>query len=144
MQYLNLLPDSFSASRTTIMTLTVRNYTISYVPVKVYTRAGDSQVRQLRDGIGTMLLMIRMILLFNPMRFFVLPSAILCILGIVYGTVITLLVGQGFPVGGLLLITVGFLNFIFGLICNQISCLRMELFEGLDSIAPYRVPHKDN
>jgi len=73
-RYLHLLPDGFSASTTTTICLVQRGYEVEFVPITAHKRAGRSTVRPLRDGLNTIWLMVRLILLFNPQRFFLPPA----------------------------------------------------------------------
>lgn len=132
--YLHLLPDGFSASTTTTMILLSRNYDITYVPIATARRIGKSQVSQIRDGYSTTMLIVRLILLFNPMKFFSWFSFTVVGLGSIYATYKLVQTGaqEGLSVGSLLIILSGVLSFIFGLICDQIASLRLERFENVN------------
>ena len=134
LRYLHLLPDGFSASTTSSMVFMVRNYQVRYIDIRVRARTGKSQVHQLRDGSATLLLITRTLLLFNPMRFFLPFSLIFLILGGGYGLFKLYQVGFGLSPGSLLILFIGIMAFVFGLICDQISALRLERFEDKESI----------
>jgi hypothetical protein len=53
-------------------------------------------------------------------------GANLAALGLVYGVAVSLIRGQGFPVGAMLAVVLGVLLCMLGLIADQISQLRME------------------
>jgi glycosyltransferase involved in cell wall biosynthesis len=137
MRYLYLLPDGFSASTTMTMIFMTRGYEVKYIDIKVKPRKGKSQVHQLRDGTATIMLILRILLLFNPMRFFLPVSTLFIFLGVVYGAHKLYETGVGLSVGSLLIIFVGLLSFIFGLLCDQISSLRLERFESIDGFRRY-------
>lgn len=143
LRYIHLLPDKFSATTTMTMIMLVRNYTVVYIPITVRKRVGVSQVRQFRDGLGALLLLVRMILLFNPMRFFLPLGVFLLVPGMIYGMVMLYLVGIGFPVGGLLIILTGLLSLVFGLVCDQISAMRLELFERQNEYNRYKMDNDE-
>ncbi len=134
LRYLHLLPNGFSASTTMTMAFLARNYSVRYLPIKSNKRIGKSSVNQLRDGYGTIVLMLRMIILFNPMKFFGLFSFVFISIGSVYGMVKLIETGVGLSSGALLILFIGLLGFIFGLLCDQISSLRMERFEMPDAM----------
>lgn len=136
-RYLYLLPDGFSASTTMTMIFMTRGYEVKYVDIRVKPRKGKSQVHQLRDGTATIMLILRILLLFNPMRFFLPCSTLFIFLGVVYGAYKLYDTGTGLSVGSLLIIFVGLLSFIFGLLCDQISSLRLERFESIDGFRRY-------
>jgi glycosyltransferase involved in cell wall biosynthesis len=130
LRYLHLLPDSFSASTTTTMILVVRGYDVVYIPIQAKRREqGRSQVRQLKDGGNTIMLMLRIMLLFNPTRFFIPFSVVFVGLGTAYGVYKIFDVGLGLSSGSLLLILIGLLSFVLGLLFDQISSLRLEKLE---------------
>jgi hypothetical protein len=132
MRYLHLLPDGFSASTTSTLIMISRGYRVKYTPIKVAGRVGKSTVRQLRDGMNTIMLIIRIITLFNPLRIFLPFSAVSTLFGIAYGIYKLLTVKQGFPVGGFLFIFLGVISFFFGILTDQISELRKERFEDIE------------
>jgi len=137
--YLHLLPNGFSASTTTTMIMLCRNYEVLYENICVKQRKGKSQIKQIRDGHATILTILRTLLLFNPMKFFTPFSVFFCTIGFIYSGYKLLDVGLGLPVGGLLIIFVGLLGFIFGLLCDQIASIRLEKYEDPDSYKSYRL-----
>jgi glycosyltransferase involved in cell wall biosynthesis len=129
LRYLHLLPNGFSASTTTTICLLQRGYDVVFHPVQTRERIGKSTVRQIRDGFNTIFLMIRLIVLFNPLRFFVPPSILLVLIGLIYGLSLALIKGNGVPTLSLLLVMTGLIAMMFGLLADQISSLRKEMFE---------------
>lgn len=133
MRYLHLLPNGFSASTTTTVCLMQRGYDVEFAPIRARERVGKSTVKQLRDGINTMYLIVRLIILFNPTRFFIPPAAFMVLLGLIYGFSKAFRLHQGFPVLALLLVSTGVITAMFGLLADQISSLRREMYEKDES-----------
>jgi len=130
LRYLHLLPNGFSASTTTTICMIQRGYNVEFVPITTRPRAGGrSTVRKFRDGMNTIRLMVRLIVLFSPERFFLPPAVTLILVGIVYGLWRAMTVGHGIPVLALLLVMTGMITGLFGVMADQISTLRIELFE---------------
>lgn len=127
-QYLHLLPRGFGASTLTTLLMIEGSHYGETIPITVTRRYGKSTVRQLRDGLRTLQIVLHIVLLFKPLKFFGLIGALLILTGGVYGMTKALLVGLGFPVLGSLLIILGVQSFFFGLLCDQISALRRERF----------------
>lgn len=127
--YLSLLPDSYSASLTSTILFAKLRHKIEFIPVKVSRRVGSSSVRQVRDGPRTMLLAVRLMALFDPLRIF-LPVA-LTVMGIsmLYSIHEALTKGLGVPVLGATGFLVGLVFFFMGLICDQLSALRLEVLQ---------------
>ena len=128
-RYLHLCPDGFSISTTMTLALLSRGYAVDFVPVNVRERQGDEKSKvSVVTGLKTILLVLRLMTLFNPLRIFVPASALSILAGIVWG-VPFLLDGSGLTIGSMLLILLGTLLFFFGLIADQISALRLERYE---------------
>ncbi len=123
--YLPIVPDRFSASLMTTLILLERRYPIAFMPVTTNARVGSSTVR-LRDGFDAILILLRAIMLFAPIRVFLPMGFWLAAIGVVYGAMIALIAGAGFPVAGMLLIVVGLLSMMLGLVADQISQMRLS------------------
>lgn len=122
--YLGLIPDRFSASLVTTLIMIERRYPISFEPVHTNPRIGNSTVR-IKDGFDAILVLIRSVLLFAPMRFFLPIGGWLVGLGALYSLVLAVMLGHGLPVAGMLAIVVGLLVVMLGLIADQVSQLRL-------------------
>lgn len=129
-RYVNLLPDGFSFSTTSTVVFAKFGHRLVFVPVEVRRRLGKSSVRLLRDGYNTLLLVIRLIALFDPLRVFVPPAFGLMAFGVVYGVYkyATLPVYTGLSVGALSLFLTGVMVFLLGVVCDQIAALRLERY----------------
>jgi glycosyltransferase involved in cell wall biosynthesis len=129
MRYLHLLPNGFSASTTITVCVMQRGYDVEFVPITTRERVGKSTVKQFRDGLNTIYLIIRLIVLFNPTRFFLPPALAMIVTGLAYGFFKAFQFHRGFPVLALLLVSTGFITAMFGLLADQISSLRREMYE---------------
>jgi glycosyltransferase involved in cell wall biosynthesis len=127
LRYLALLPDSFSASMTSTMMLIEEGYPFDFEDIQVGERIGTSKV-QLGDGFFTLALVLRMVMLFAPLRIFLSLGGFFVASGTVYGLWRAISTGRGLPVAGLLLIVTGVLLLMFGLVADQISRLRLSQF----------------
>ena len=125
LRYLPLLPDGFSASLTSTTIMIERNHPMAFHPITMGARVGTSKVR-IRDGFGTLMLRLRIVMLFAPLRIFLRLGVNVAAAGLVYGIAVSLIRGQGFPTAAVLGVVVGFLLCMLGLIADQISQLRME------------------
>ncbi|OGQ16974.1 MAG: hypothetical protein A3B70_01720 [Deltaproteobacteria bacterium RIFCSPHIGHO2_02_FULL_40_11] len=122
----NLLPDGFSASTTTTVYAICHHYSVHYVPIHIRPRIGKSSVRQFADGFRVLLLLIRLSVMFKPLQFFLPLSFFFILSGTLYGLWKSLLVHQGIPVGGGLLIILGFHCFFFGLLADGMKYSRSK------------------
>jgi glycosyltransferase involved in cell wall biosynthesis len=129
LRYLHLLPRGFGASTITTLLMLERGYFGGEVPIVVRKRVGKSTVRQVRDGFHTLLLLLRIFLLFKPLQFFGGLGALMVLIGGGYGLWKAFSLGQGFPILGALVVILGIQSFFFGLLADQVSALRRERFE---------------
>jgi glycosyltransferase involved in cell wall biosynthesis len=123
-RYLGLIPDRFSSSLVTTLVMLERRYPIAFEPIVTNPRIGYSTVR-FRDGFEAILQLVRAVLLFAPMRFFLPLGLWSLLIGIVYSVSLAILAGRGIPIAGMLLILAGMLIIVLGLLADQISQLRL-------------------
>jgi glycosyltransferase involved in cell wall biosynthesis len=126
-RYMHLCPAGFSFSTTITVALLSRGYAIDYVPIEVIKRVGKSTVK-ISTGFQTILLMLRLSSLFNPLRVF-LPLAMFLILLGVGWTIPYVIKGNGVTVAALAAMITGVLLFAVGLVCDQVAQLRLERYE---------------
>jgi glycosyltransferase involved in cell wall biosynthesis len=79
--YLHLLPRGFSCVTTLTMSFLSNGYSIKYVPIEYSVRAGESKFHWWKDTKRYLLQVVRMTLMWEPMRVFGPPAAILGIVG---------------------------------------------------------------
>ncbi len=124
LRYLCLLPDKYSASMTSTIIMIERKYPFIFHPITINQRLGESKVA-LSDGFEALILVLRAITLFSPIRVFLRLSILLLSVGIVYGLIKALITGLGFSVLSAILIMAGLIIGVLGLIADQISQMRL-------------------
>jgi len=125
---LPLLPDGFSFSTTSTLAYMKLGRSVGFLPVETRRRVGVSTVNPLRDGYRTIMLIVRLMALFDPLQVFLPVAMALVSLGLVYGVAWGIVQGRGIPVGAMVLITTGLVSFLLGVVCDQISALRLERY----------------
>ena len=128
-RYYGLLPDRFSASLTSSMIIFERGYPFAFQDITLAPRTGTSKVR-LNDGFEALTLVLRMVMLFAPLRIFLAPGLLLFMAGSLYSLAMALIRGAGFPPLGVLVTITGLLLCMLGLIADQISQLRLGQLSG--------------
>ena len=128
-RYLHLLPSGFSASTTTTILMLERGYRVRWVPVTTQTREGRSSVRQIRDGSRTIMLILHLVNLFHPLRFYLPVSLGMLFVGAAYGIIRAVIGGRGLPMLAAIMIVLAIQAFFFGLLADQISAIRKERYE---------------
>lgn len=123
-----LFPNGFSFSTTSTIAFFNLGYNLVYAPIKTNRRVGKSTVKQIRHGSSTILLILRLIVLFNPLKVFIPVSIITLLIGIVYEIIygIILIPGIKFLPTSLLTVLIGIMLFFFGLVVDQVSELRKQ------------------
>lgn len=70
MEFLHILPSGFSFTTTITMAALNNGYIVEYVPVDYLKRTGSSKIRPIRDTLNFVILILRMTLLFRPLKIF--------------------------------------------------------------------------
>ena len=126
--YLPLLPNGYSASITSTMVLLERGYPLAFHSIAAHPRIGYSKVK-IGDGFIAMMLVMRIVMLFGPLRVFLGSGLILIVAGSVYGLTLAFRHRLGIPTGAVVVVLTGMLLMVFGLIADQVSQLRLSLYD---------------
>jgi glycosyltransferase involved in cell wall biosynthesis len=128
-RYLKLLPDSYSASMTSLIIMLERGYPIGFSKVTLNQRIGQSKVT-LNDGYRAIIIMLRTIMLFAPLRIFMTVGLSLITISVLYSLLIIATVSIGVPVLGATGIIIGVLILLQGLLADQLSQIRLNEIES--------------
>lgn len=123
--FLNILPNGFSASTTLTLAMFKAGLDVKYVPIKVNKRIGKSTVKQTKHGLQTILLMLRVIMLFNPLKVFFPISIGLSLITVIWGLNDIISNHKITNSSVVLFITTVFI-FCFGLLADQIAAIRRD------------------
>lgn len=123
--YAELLPDGFSASATSLVIYLKQNLQVDFMPIDTRKRVGKSSVSIVKDGLNVLLLITRLVAFYDPIRLFLIPSIALAVLGSVYSLFVIATQGLGLPVLGALVLLVALILFFIGIVCDQVSAIRM-------------------
>ncbi len=82
MQYIHHLPPGFSCVTTLTMSFLSNGYTVRYVPIDYFPRAGTSKFHWLRDTRRYLLQVVRMTLSYNPLKVFLPIGLVLLTVGL--------------------------------------------------------------
>jgi len=124
-EFIHLLPNGFSTPTTTTLAFIKAGYSVRFEPVDAARRAGSSKIRLGSDGLGFVLILLKVITIFSPLRIFLPISAGAFVLGAGYG-VWTIATQSHVTNSSVLLILLSVVIFLVGLISEQISSLRFE------------------
>ena len=120
---LHIMPNGFSFSTTSTLAFLKEGYSIGTIPITVEERVGrSSNVKFFKDGAKTIMLILRIIMLFNPLKIFFPASFIITAAGIAFG-IYGYLVAERFSNGAIVLTILGMFLFFIGLVADQISIM---------------------
>ena len=80
-RFFGIFPDGFSFTTTITLAALTNGYRVEFIPINYYKRTGQSSIKPLRDFLGFILLIIRLIVYFKPLNVFLPVSAVLLLVG---------------------------------------------------------------
>ncbi|TAK19707.1 MAG: glycosyltransferase family 2 protein [Acidobacteria bacterium] len=125
MEFIHLLPNGFSTPTTTTLSFIKAGYNVRFEPISVEMRVGTSKIKLARDGSKFVLIIIRVMTIFSPLRVFLPVSAASFFLGAAYA-VWTIATQRHVTNSSVLLIVLAVLLFAVGLVSEQIATLRFD------------------
>ncbi|MFH2101948.1 MAG: glycosyltransferase family 2 protein [Chloroflexota bacterium] len=124
-RYLYLCPDSMAFSDIITLVFINRGNLVIEHPISINPRLGGRSTISVMTAFETILEILNIAMLFNPMRIFLPVSFLSIIAGTIWGLPI-ILAGRGVSVGALAAIVVGAIFFCIGLIAEQLSAIRIS------------------
>ncbi len=123
---LHIMPNGFSFSTTSTLAYIKEGYNISSLPIDVSRREGRrSSLRPVKDGTRTLMLLFRIIMLFNPLKVFLPASIGIFLAGFGFG-IYGYLAFERYSNGALILTVLGMFLFFIGLLADQISIMNRK------------------
>ena len=124
MKFMHILPNAFSFT-TTITLCCIKNaYNVVYIPIRIIPRkTGKSSIKSLRDGFKFTLIIIRIIMLFSPLRIFMPISLFVLIPGMLHLFYVGIIF-RNITDKAILCVISGILLFCFGLLSDQLAQIR--------------------
>jgi glycosyltransferase involved in cell wall biosynthesis len=126
LRYLHLMPKGFSFSTTSTLAMLKGDHQIKWIPIKTTKRIGTSTVKQLKHGPETIMLMLRLTVLFDPLRVFLPVSGILILLAAIMTCLNFILYRRAVPASAVFLGISAVIVFMLGLLTDQVSAIRRE------------------
>jgi glycosyltransferase involved in cell wall biosynthesis len=120
LEIIHLLPNGFSYPTTSCLAFLKAGYNVAFVPIRAHKRIGRSKIRALRDGVKFLLIILKIVTLYSPLKVFFPIASASFLLGLGYGAWNVVVHGK-IPMGSALLIQLAVVVFLFGLISEQIA-----------------------
>ena len=126
LKMMHIMPNGFSFSTTSTLGFMKEGYNIATFPIVVEERVGrKSNVKFIKDGSKTLMLLLRIIMLFNPLKIFLPVSLLFGAGGLAFG-IYGYIAFERFSNGAMILTVFGMILFFIGLIADQISLLNRK------------------
>jgi len=90
LKFIKILPNNFSFSTTITLSMLTNAMSVKFIPIDYNKRTGKSKIKPVRDTLNFIMLIIRTVLYFNPLKVF-LPISVLIFLSAVLVFVYSLL-----------------------------------------------------
>lgn len=124
-EFVHMLPNGFSTPTTTTLAFIKAGYNVAFEPITARPRIGTSKIKLARDGGKFILIMMRVMTIFSPLRVFLPVSGASFVLGSAYA-VWTIATQRHVTNSSVLLIVLAVLLFAVGLVSEQIATLRFD------------------
>lgn len=125
LENISILPNGFSFTTTITLAMLMSGYALKYVPIETEVRSNKSKskIRPVSDGLNFILLIVRTISLFNPLKVFLPIAATFMVIGLL-DLLYEIIVNFNVSSASILLIISSIVIFFFGILADQISALR--------------------
>jgi glycosyltransferase involved in cell wall biosynthesis len=117
---IHLLPNGFSYPTTSCLAFIKAGHNVAFEPIRARVRVGTSKIRALRDGGKFLLIILKIVTLYRPLRVFFPVSLLSLVVGVGYGAWNVWARGK-IPMGASLCVQLAVVVFLFGLISEQIA-----------------------
>lgn len=84
LKYFHIISDGFSFTTTITLAMLVNGYNVSFEPIDYAHRKGHSKIRPVHDTFNFLILIIRTIAFFNPLKVFIPVSLLLFLIAVTY------------------------------------------------------------
>jgi glycosyltransferase involved in cell wall biosynthesis len=120
LEIIHLLPNGFSYPTTSCLALLKAGYNVTFEPITARARVGKSKICALRDGVKFLLIILKIVTLYRPLKVFFPVSLSALLMGIVYGAWNVYHHGK-IPMGAAIALQLAVVVFLFGLVSEQIA-----------------------
>ena len=124
-EFLHLLPNGFSTPTTTTLSFVKAGYNVHFEPITVGARLGKSKIRLVSDGARFLMILLKVITVFSPLRIFLPIAGAFFALGTGYA-IWTTFWRHDITDSSVLLLVLAVVIFLVGLVSEQISTMRSE------------------
>jgi glycosyltransferase involved in cell wall biosynthesis len=127
----HLFPQRFSYPTTSTLALIKCGYNIKYFPINIKTRQfGASKIKLFKDGIQFTTIIIKIIVLFEPIKVFLPISLVSFLLALIAMIISIVQVNRLYiPNSTVILFVLGILSFLLGLLAEHLTAIQLAIIE---------------
>ena len=126
-KFVDILPSKFSYPTTSTLTFLKYGYNVKFVPIDVKTRqTGKSKINVIKDGWKFFAIILKIIIIFEPLKVFLPVSVISFLLGVISTAISIINAGRlTIPNSAVFLFLMSVLILLLGFVSEQIATLQM-------------------
>ena len=121
-EFLHLLPNGFSTPTTITLSFVKAGYSVRFEPITVSPRLGVSKIKLVSDGARFLMILLKVITIFSPLRVFLPIAAAFFTFGAGYA-IWTTFTRHDITDSSVLLLVLAVVIFLVGLVSEQISTM---------------------
>jgi glycosyltransferase involved in cell wall biosynthesis len=126
-KYLYLCPNSMAFSDIITLIFINQRHKVIEEPILIKERQGGKSTIGIQTAFQTVMEILNIIIMFNPMKIFLPISLFSFIIGGAW-SIRFILMGRGFPVASSIILTSSVITFLLGLVAEQLSKIRINLY----------------
>ncbi len=123
-RYMNILPDGLSFTSTLTLIILSEGFPVKYVPINYHARKGHSKFHPVTDTLNLLILVMRTILYFNPLKIFIPLSLFLALVALALALFSIFYIGKFMDVTTVVIFLAALQVFILGLLADLITKVR--------------------
>lgn len=127
-KHLKFCPDSMAFSDVITLSFLSSKHLVVETPIEIMPRTTGKSTITFNTAIETIIEIVNIVMVFNPLRIFLPVSLLLFLVGFGWGLPIVLM-GRGVSVGAMLALVSGGLSLLLGLIAEQLAQIRRLFIE---------------
>ncbi|MFA6227934.1 MAG: glycosyltransferase family 2 protein [Patescibacteria group bacterium] len=126
LRFSHILPNGFSCSTTSLFAFIKEGLNVKFIPIQIDKRGGGKSMVKPREFFTYLILVMRLTMLFSPLRFFLPIGLLLGLTGLIM--LIAGLIMNNIAKSTILVVLSAIIIFFFGLLADQIAALRREIY----------------
>jgi len=125
MKYFHIFPQGFSLSTTSTLAFLKDGLNVCFEPIEIRPRTKGKSTLKVHDGFNTLMLIVRLVMIFSPLRVILPATLVIFLLGL--ASLVYDFTQTNIGDTTVLLLVVSLILFFFGLIADQVAAIRRQI-----------------